>query len=168
MRSDIFWIKGKYPGKLALVARPRGNDWLEDEVMAWADAGLDIIVSMLEPAENEEFGLDMEGKYTEANGIEFILFPVPDRGVPAMDDRFLKMIERLRGSLLAGKAIGIHCRQSIGRAPLLAAALMTMFGIEPAEAFRRLSDARGRVVPEPSEQAEWVKNFADKCALAMA
>lgn len=168
MKADIFWTKGKYPGKIALVARPRGGDWLEDEAAAWADAGLDIIVSMLEPVENEEFGLDNEGEYTAANGIEFILFPVPDRGVPALDQRFLKLTEKLRDSLLAGKAIGIHCRQSIGRAPLLAAALMTMFGIEPAEAFRRLSDARGRVVPETHEQAEWVKNFADKYALAMA
>lgn len=166
MIADIFWTKEKYPGRIALVARPRGGDWLDSEIATWAASGIDIIVSMLETAETEEFELEREAEYCAANNIEFISFPVPDRDVPVMNQSFLTMIKKLRASLAAGNNIGIHCRQSIGRAPLLAAVLMTLFGVGPAEAFRQLSIARGREVPETPEQGEWLKTFAKEFALA--
>lgn len=53
MRGDIYWTKRKFPGGIALVARPRGGDWLEIETQAWADAGLGVVVSMLEDSEVE-------------------------------------------------------------------------------------------------------------------
>jgi len=31
MKPDIFWIPGPWRGRLAIVARPRGGDWLDDE-----------------------------------------------------------------------------------------------------------------------------------------
>ena len=162
MRADIYWTTERFPGRLALLARPRGGDWLEDETSAWTDAGIDVVVSMLDEVEVGEFGLAREAELSEANGIEFISFPVTDRSVPAADKNFSALTEKLRKALMAGKNVGIHCRQSIGRAPLLAATLMALFGMEPAKAFRQLSSARGREVPETPEQLEWVKNFADQ------
>jgi hypothetical protein len=44
-------IGGATPGRLAIVPRPRGGDWLADEVARLKAAGVDILVSMLEPAE---------------------------------------------------------------------------------------------------------------------
>lgn len=167
MISDIYWTEQKHPGRIALVGRPRGGEWLETEVAAWAKENIDIIVSMLEPAENDEFELGREAEYCFANDIEFISFPVPDRGVPKLDQNFHALVEKLRSSLASGKNIGIHCRQSVGRAPLLAAALMAVFHIEPADAFRRLSIARGREVPETAEQYEWVESFAKQRAFAL-
>lgn len=162
MIAEVFWTKEKYPGRIALVPRPRGGDWLEDEATAWANAGLDIIVSMLDVEEKRAFELEREGEFCAANGIEFISFPVTDRSVPDLNQNFLHLTERLKNSLLAGKNIGIHCRQSIGRAPLLAAILMTLFGIEPNEAFRQLSIIRGVKVPETAEQMDWVKRFIEE------
>ena len=52
MIAEVFWTKEKYPGRIALVPRPRGGEWLEDEAAAWSDAGLDVIVSMLECGRN--------------------------------------------------------------------------------------------------------------------
>src|SRR5437868_6182552 len=108
MKGDVFWTSEKYPGRIALVARPRGGDWLENEAASWSAAGLNIIVSMLEPAENEEFDLKPEAEFCAANDIEFISFPIPDRGVPAMNHEFRELIEKLRAALMAGRNIGIH------------------------------------------------------------
>jgi len=159
MIDDIFWTDREFPGRIALVSRPRGGDWLEAEIDSWADAGLDVIVSMLEQQEIDEFELGREHELSVAKEIQFVSFPVPDRGVPRLDDRFLHLIDQLRSLLLAGKNIGIHCRQSIGRAPLLAAALLVADGLEADEAFEQLIAARGRPVPETREQANWIANF---------
>jgi protein-tyrosine phosphatase len=160
MIAEVFWTKEKYPGRIGLVPRPRGGDWLEDE--AWTNAGLDVIVSMLDAEETQNFELGRETEFCAANGIEFISYEVKDRGVPVLNQNFTQLTQRLKALLLKGKNIGIHCRQSIGRAPFLAAVLMTMFGIEPKEAFRQLSSARGVEVPETAEQKELVERLAEE------
>lgn len=168
MKSEIYWHKKKFPGRIALVARPRGGDWLESEVSSWADAGLDVVVSMLDESETREFELEREGELSNTKKIDFVSFSVPDRSVPASKNEFLILVKKLKEHLLAGKNVGIHCRQSVGRAPLLAAAVMTFLRTEPDEAFRQLSVARGREVPETEEQADWVRRFAEEHALAPA
>lgn len=165
MIAEVFWTKEKYPGRIALVARPRGGEWFEDEAAAWAKADLDIVVSMLDAEETRAFELQREAEFCAANGIEFIAFPVTDRSVPDLNQEFLRLTEKLKNALLEGKNIGIHCRQSIGRAPLLAAILMTLFGVEPNEAFRQLSLARGVEVPETVEQRKWVERFVEDLAM---
>lgn len=167
MKTEVFWTEEKYPGRIALVPRPRGGEWLEDEAAAWANAELDVIVSMLEREEVESLELGREAEFCAANGIEFIALPVPDRSVPDLNQAFLQLIEKLKRLLLEGKNIAIHCRQSIGRAPLLAAILMTLFGMEPNEAFRQLSLVRGIEVPETAEQREWAQHFAEESVLAL-
>jgi protein-tyrosine phosphatase len=168
MKAQVFWTKEKYPGRIALVPRPRGGDWLEDETAAWADAGLDVNVSMLDVDETQSFDLLPEGEFCKVNEIEFISFPVTDRSVPKLNQALYKLTKKLKTSLSEGKNIGIHCRQSIGRAPLLAAILMTSYGIEPSEAFRQLSVVRGIEVPETVEQKEWVEKFAEESAIVSA
>lgn len=167
MIAKVFWTKEKYPGRIALVPRPRGGEWLEDEVAAWSDAGIDVIISMLETEEVESFNLEREAEFCAENGIEFISIPVKDRSIPNIDESFLQMIERLKKLLLEGKKIGIHCRQSVGRAPLMAAVLMISFGINPTEAFLQLSLARGVEVPETREQRNWAERFAEESAIVL-
>lgn len=40
MKSDLFWINGPWPGRLAIMPRPRSGDWLEDEIQAWSGAAV--------------------------------------------------------------------------------------------------------------------------------
>ena len=166
MIAEVFWTNEKYPGQIALVPRPRGGEWLEDEAAAWSAAGLNVIVSMLDADEVQAFELEREEEFCVANDIEFVAFPVTDRSVPDLDQAFWHLTEKLRKLLLEGKNIGIHCRQSIGRAPLLAAILMVFFGVEPDEAFRQLSAARGVEVPETDEQKAWLEKFAEETVMA--
>lgn len=168
MQAKVYWTKEKHPGRIAIVPRPRGGEWLEDEAAAWRDANLDVIVSLLEADETEAFELAREAEFCEANNISFFSFPIADRRVPVSKNELLKLLNKLKTLLAKGKNIGIHCRQSIGRSALLAAALMVLFGISPSDAFQQLSEVRGLEVPETDEQRSWIEKFAEESAVQSA
>lgn len=56
-----FWIEAGNELRLAIVPRPRGGDWLDDEIQVMKAAGLDVLVSMLPANEAAELGLAHEG-----------------------------------------------------------------------------------------------------------
>ncbi|HEY0367204.1 MAG TPA: hypothetical protein VGC73_12095, partial [Pyrinomonadaceae bacterium] len=74
-KPDVYWIEGPWPGKLAILPRPRGGDWLEGEVEGWKEAGLDIVVSLLTSGEDAELGLADEAEIVKLNGLTYIGFP---------------------------------------------------------------------------------------------
>jgi len=82
MKADLFWIPGPWRGRLAISARPRGGDWLDDETAAWKCAGIHVGVSLLENEEAAQLNLTEEGPSAERHGITFISLPIPDRGIP--------------------------------------------------------------------------------------
>jgi hypothetical protein len=63
MRTKIYWIEGPWPGRLAISSRPRGGDWLEDEVRAWQQAGIETIVSLLTKDEIAALELAQEAEF---------------------------------------------------------------------------------------------------------
>jgi hypothetical protein len=77
-----FWVDTGNQLRLAIVPRPRGGDWLEDEVAHIKRAGVDVLVSMLQANEAAELGLSTEASVCEAAGIVFRSFPIPDRETP--------------------------------------------------------------------------------------
>jgi hypothetical protein len=105
-----YLIEGPWSGELAIIPRPRGSDWLEDEVRALKDEGFALVVSFLTGDEAEELGLLREAEVIRDNGLEFWNFTIPDLGVPASREAATKFLEKLHQLLLAGKKIAIHCR----------------------------------------------------------
>ena len=160
MRTKLYSIEGSWQGKLAISPRPRGGDWLEDEVRGWRAAGVDVVVSLLTSDEVADFDLAQEGSLCEVYGIDFRSFPIVDRSVPASRKATLDLVKKLAKLLTEGKSIAIHCRQGIGRSALIAASLLVLFGIDPEAAFQRISEGRGCSVPETSEQRQWLMEFA--------
>lgn len=75
-------IAGPWSGRLAIVPRPRGGDWLGEDVCSWQEAGLDVVVSLLTHDENTELELNREELLCRARGIQFYAYPIQDRGVP--------------------------------------------------------------------------------------
>ena len=51
MHTELHWVEAPSFGRLAIAARPRGGDWLEDEIREWRDSGVDHVVSLLTPPE---------------------------------------------------------------------------------------------------------------------
>ena len=160
MRRAAYWISGPWLGHLAIIPRPRGGDWLGDEVRALKDLGLNIVVSLLTREEIIEFELAEEEQWCQAQGIQFHTLAIPDRGVPESRQAVADLIETLMKALEAGKSIGVHCRQGIGRSSVVAALLLVSAGEGPDTALAHISQARGCPVPDTPEQANWIKGFA--------
>jgi protein-tyrosine phosphatase len=160
LRAQIYWIDGPWPGRLGILLRPRGGDWLDDEMRSWMNAGVDVVVSLLMPDEVMEFDLRKEGESCKNQGMEFLSFGIPDRGVPASRREACELLMRIDGFLAAGRGMVIHCRQGIGRSGLMAGCLLILWGAKPSDAVTQISRQRGCETPETAEQRTWLFNFA--------
>jgi protein-tyrosine phosphatase len=154
MRPSLITVDLPGPGRLSTMAKPRGLDWLEDEMNALSAAGVDILVCALTRPERDELGLAREGRLAAAAGLRFVSLPIPDRTVPD-PDAVLPTLRDVAGRLREGAHIVTHCRFGIGRASLLAASLLVLNGVDPATAWTRLEQSRGLAVPDTAEQRRW-------------
>ncbi len=161
---QTYQIQGPWRGRLAIIPRPRGGEWLDDDVRALKEQGFDLVVSLLTADEATDLGLAQEENASKDHGLLFSNFPIPDLGVPDSWEKALTLLGDLNKALAAGKNLAIHCRQGIGRSGLLAVALLVVSGVEPETALRLVSAARGLTVPETLEQREWVVKLARQLA----
>src|SRR3954470_12569049 len=99
MRTELYWVQGPWPGRLAIMPRPRGGDWLEDEMQSWRRSGVDVVLSLLTPDEVTDLNLSDESAWCRANGIHFCSFPVTDRGVPSSREAFSDLVTKLAEQL---------------------------------------------------------------------
>src|ERR1035438_6473384 len=147
MIPELFWIPGPWRGRLAISSRPRGGDWLEDEIRGWRQARVDSVVSLLEKGEEEQLELRDEATIATANGIHFLSFPIVDRGVPASIVPAVSLLRAVNHALEQGENVAVHCRQGIGRSALIAAGLLIAAGESPEVAIDAVRSARGVDVP---------------------
>lgn len=141
------------------MPRPRGGEWLEDEIRGYAQFGVTTLVSLLEETEKKELSLGEEELFAQLQGIDFVSFPIPDRGVPASNSDFLKLTYNLTARIEQGQGIAIHCRAGIGRSGLLASAILVSSGTPSEEVFAVVSRARSFPVPDTQEQINWFHQF---------
>lgn len=166
MKTDIYWIDGLAKGRLGIAPRPRGGDWLDDEIQAWQAIGVDCVVSALTPGEEIELALTREEETCRKHGVQFESQAIPDRGVPHVSSSLSRLLSLIAERLAAGKSVVIHCRQGIGRAALVAASVLTSIGEDPERAYARVERARGRPVPDTDEQRMWVREMAAEYTFA--
>jgi hypothetical protein len=160
VRAEVHWIPGPWRGRLGVVARPRGGDWLGDEVQSWRAAGINVVVSLLTHDEAIELQLEEEERRCRDEGMEFLSLPIPDRGIPLAVDPVAELVGTVGHAVESGESVAVHCRQGIGRSALIVASVMAVFGEKPARAFQKIASARGRPVPDTREQTDWVEHFA--------
>jgi protein-tyrosine phosphatase len=162
MRAQLYSIRDLPAGQVSIAARPRGGDWLVDEVKALHEAGVDVLVSLLTKGEEANLGLDDEGSYCLHQGITYLNFPIVDRSVPPFTASTFAVIEQLNEQRVAGKHIALHCYQGLGRSVLIAACLLVCAGMTPDQACHKLTQVRGWSVPETEEQRAWVVAFSQQ------
>ena len=155
---DLFWIDRN----VAVSTRPASGALLREDLAGARTAGLDILVSCLQPSEERELGLIEEEPAAAGAGLDFRRFRMQDGGTPDDDDAFGAFIDELAAEHRAGRWIAVHCRAGVGRSPLVAAALQVRLGISPAEAWRRVGDARGYPVPDNDEQRQYLFGYATR------
>ncbi|WP_428243341.1 protein-tyrosine phosphatase family protein [Gynuella sp.] len=159
MTPDIYKVEEIGSGCLFVMAKPVSGEWIEDEFTAIARFGIHKIVSLLEEQEAIDVGLSRERELAEKNGMEFISFPIPDRGLPHSVARFTAFTKRLYHEMAGGVNTVIHCRAGIGRTGIVAAGVLLQCGFEPLGAFEYISQKRGVSVPDTQEQIDWVTRY---------
>ena len=160
MRAQLYSIRGLPAGQVSIMARPRGGDWLLDEVKALREAGVAVLVSLLTPDEVMELDLREEAECCGRQEVIYLSFPIPDRKSPPFSESTFTFLEQLQRQVSAGKHVALHCRQGLGRAALMAASVLVLTGFSPEQALERLSSVRGYLVPETQEQRAWVAAFS--------
>ena len=160
MHKELYWIGGPWPGKLAVGPRPRGGDWLKDDVAKWKRADVDAVLSLLTAEEERDLDLRGEAGEVRTQEMQFTSFPIPDRQVPRSEAKLAEVLERIARDLSTGKNVLVHCRQGIGRSGLVAACLLVKKGMSPGAAVESVAVARGLPVPETTEQRDWIDHYA--------
>jgi protein-tyrosine phosphatase len=137
------------------MPRPRGGEWLDDEMAALRALGVTALVCLLTQSEQDELELSGEADAAASAGLAFWHVPVVDLGVPD-PDQLTPVVDDLVGVLATGGDVVVHCRAGIGRASLLAAAILVRLNVPAAVAWDAIATARGMPVPETNEQRDWL------------
>ncbi|MDM8557718.1 dual specificity protein phosphatase family protein [Candidatus Parabeggiatoa sp. HSG14] len=159
MQPEIYWIKDFKAGHLAIMPKPRANDWLDVEINGLHQEGVDILVSLLTIGEVYELGLKEENDICCTYDIEFISFPIVDRQVPSSVTKTVQLSQSLWTQMKNGKKVAIHCRAGIGRSALIVASILVCAGMSPEKAYEMVTKSRGLVVPDTDEQRQWLYTF---------
>ena len=156
MQPTFYKVATIGEGFLAIMGRPRADDWADEEFAGFASAGITQIVSLLEVHEEYVLGLEQETRHATDAGIGFISFPIPDRGVPPNVHALAKLSCQIHLDVAAGKSTAIHCRAGIGRSSLVAAAVLLHAGVAVGDGLSTIETARGLEVPDTPEQVQWL------------
>lgn len=139
------------------MARPRGNDWLADEVANLKKQNVGLLVSLLEKEEIGELGLRQQESLCKDAGMEFINFPIADRNIPKASDKTDWLVDYLTGKLQEGIFVVIHCRMGIGRSTIIAASVLLRAGLKADDVIDSITKIRGLKVPDTDKQLQWLK-----------
>jgi protein-tyrosine phosphatase len=154
--SGIFRVHEIGAAHFSIVMRPGRDDRLADDIARFKAVGIELLVSMLTPDEQDELGLLAEADSCAVCEIEYLSVPIQDLGIPGDLTAFEASIQTVKHALSHGRSVGVHCRQSIGRSGLFACAVLVAMGLPLEQALTMASRARGWSVPETSEQREWL------------
>jgi len=158
MPAKIYWLHSfENTSRIGIMARPRGDEWLEEDILTLKRQSAQTIVSLLDRNEIYELGLEKESELCLKHGIEYINFPIADRNVPKLDSRFHNFIDQLKEKLSTSNNVIIHCRMGIGRATIIAACLLLKPGYKTEEVIVHIGKIRGIRVPDTDEQIAWLK-----------
>jgi integrase len=108
MRPTIFTVERAGRGRVSTMARPRGGDWLRDELLSLQEFGVAVLVSMLTAEEVDELELREEPSIAEEVGLTFLTLPTPDRGLP-QESGFLSLLDRIDSPTSCGSTAMSSC-----------------------------------------------------------
>ena len=154
MKPSIYPVVSDYPGQLFIMPKPSG-EWLHDDLKYYRSVGVDTVISMLESDEILELSLQKEGMLCADNMLDFINFPIQDRGLPKFDD-FKNLVLNITERLKDNEGVAIHCRAGIGRSGMLVCSVLAALIGSAENAIEIVSKARGVRVPDTQEQREFI------------
>ncbi|MEP5760479.1 MAG: dual specificity protein phosphatase family protein [Litoreibacter sp.] len=154
MKPSIYPIVSDYPGQLFIMPKPSG-EWLQEDLEYYRFMGADTIISMLEAEEISELSLQKEDVVCADNKLDFINFPIMDRGLPDRDS-FKVLVRTVTKRLRKNEGVAIHCRAGIGRSGMLVCCALAELIGSAENAIEFVTQARGVEVPDTQEQREFI------------
>ncbi len=161
--AEIYWVDATLPGKVGVCERPRGGNFLRDDMHHLRQLGVDVLVSALVDQEVERAWLLPAPEAATLAGIELVRIPTSNLGTPNLEDVF-PLLEQLAARVRDGHGVAAHCWAGVGRSPTIAASLLVLLGHEPEDAWTRITLARGRETPDTKEQTRWVHGLWEQVA----
>lgn len=159
MYTKIYWVHDFANGaKLGIMPRPRGGDWLEEEIIKFKKQNIGTWVSLLEQHEITELGLRNQQTLSSKHELEYINFPIVDRSVPEKGSKIDSLIETLYQKTKTGNSVVIHCRMGIGRSSIIAGCILLKAGFKTDQILQKITSARGLKVPDTDQQVQWLKS----------
>ncbi len=158
---EVYKISSIGKGFVATMACPSLKADAAASMINIVRHGIEQVVSLLEPGEARNLGLDDEREQVEAHAMGFISFPIPDMGVPPSVEEYARLSSKLFHQINSGVNTLIHCQAGIGRSGLLVAGILLHCDMDPQQAFACVSSSRGIRVPETPGQEQWLSsNYA--------
>jgi protein-tyrosine phosphatase len=164
----VFHVHFVGAASLSIVLRPRGGDWLQDDMHTLNRVGVNVLASMLTPEEEEELELGTEEACCSKAGMDYLSVPIADLGVPTDSATFEDAVRKVVAALQQGQSVAVHCRMSIGRSAMLTCASLVALGFPIDKAISTVSRARGLKVPETPQQRQWLEQNAEKFSKLMS
>lgn len=164
LRVDWVPVPGT-EGRIGLTFCPGKKDphglsaaWDRDlaaDLAALADAGLHILVTLLEDHEFPLLQVEDLPRAVRQSGIPWLHLPIPDGQAP--DRRFeaawLQAGQDLRRRLRRGERVVVHCRGGLGRTGTVAARLLIELGMAPGAAIQAVRTARPGTIETLDQEA---------------
>ncbi|MBO9199566.1 MULTISPECIES: phosphatase domain-containing putative toxin [Niastella] len=159
MYTKIYWVYQFDNGAaLGIMPRPRGDDWLEEEIIKLKKQHVGVWVSLLEPHEVSELGLKNQASFCSKHSLDLINFPIVDRNIPDKGSKVDQLIGQLAQKIQAGVKVVIHCRMGIGRSSIIAASILLKYGFKTDQILQKITSARGLKVPDTEQQVQWLRS----------
>lgn len=156
MGAAPFVIDWPAPGRLGVMPRPAGGQWLTDDLAALRDCGVDTLVCALSEEERQRLDLIRQPVISVQLGLSYIGFPIQDFGVP--DPVALRQLaQRLADEVRRGRFVVVHCFGGIGRSGVIAGATLIRLGATAEQAMELITQARGIPAPETAEQRDLLR-----------
>lgn len=144
-------------GRPGYPAEPPAPEVVHAGARAWREAGVDLVVSLIEDHEVPRRAPGLWEALARA-GLEVRRFPVVDFGAPADAAAFARLVEEARRRLAAGQGVLAHCNAGLGRTAVFLASLLKAAGLpgDPVAEVRRVYEPDA--MREPVQEA-FVRGF---------
>lgn len=154
----IYWIDQIGNCQIAISARPQGFEQLESEIVQLCYQNINLIVSLLEANEIEEFGLSKEEFYCKKYNIKFESLPIRDNFIPGFQ-RFADKIDRVFLEINSIENFVIHCNHGLGRSGLFVAGLLLKSGMNLESVLKMIELKRGFKCPTSISQMKFIRTY---------
>lgn len=164
---NSYWVQ---PGNLLAGEYPYSEEPLPERTTLGLllRAGIDAFIDLTQPGERPEYRalLPAHALYVRRS--------IADMGIPRQIDEMRVIQMHLQALLASGRRVYVHCRAGIGRTGTVIGCYLAEQGLDGAEALSQLNRlwrqcARSALfprVPQTEEQAEYVRQWAERCRQA--